>query len=266
MVDEIELVERINSLPKIHCPIYHHFAPGVYLREMHIPQGTVAIGHYHKTRHFCVLSKGVAIFIGKNKKPEMITGPTTFIAEPGHKVVFAASDIIVQNIHPNPDDITDQDELEQIFIDQSNYFTTLLSDNGDHLQDRIDFEALNYVQPEWESYIDLPQPYKSVITIRKSGIHGKGIFSTCPWGSDEYIGPFITRGKVTELARYMNHSIDPNAKLSIIDQDEVIVVAKVDIDGCVGDSKGTEITIDYRELTPCLGEPSQGPPSLRSEG
>lgn len=251
MVGEIakldqSLLERIDNLPKVQCPIAHFFAPGIYLREMQIPKGTIAVGHYHKTKHFCTLVQGVAVFIKEDKTPEMLTGPLTFMAEPGHKIVFAATDIIVHNIHPNPDNITDQDKLEEIFIEKTGYFDALLSD-GNSYKDNDDFRTLDY-QNKDEEVIELPVGFKTVLSIRKSPIHGKGIFASYPFKVGQYIGPFRMAGKLTELGRYLNHSADPNAELKRYGNNETFAVAKKNIDGCIGDSKGEEITIDYRSI------------------
>lgn len=250
---DLSIIEKIDTLPKVQCPIAHFFAPGVYLREMRIPKGTIAIGHYHRDHHFCMLMQGVALFIKEDQKPEMLTGPCTFLAEPGHKIVYAATDIVVQNIHPNPDNITDQDELEKMFIDKSGYFDALVKPEN-HLEDKEDFKKLGYKDPEENDILALPMGFKTVISIRQSDIHGKGVFSSYPFKAGEYIGPYKMLGKLTELGKYLNHSVDPNAKIKSIKADEIIVIAKKDINGTMGDSKGTEITIDYRELMPCLGE------------
>lgn len=260
---DMNFLEKIDNLPKVHCPITHHFAPGVYLREMFIPKGTVAVGHFHKEQHFCTLVQGVALFIKEDKKPEMLTGPCTFLADPGHKIVYAATDIIVQNVHPNPDNITDQDKLEELFIAKTGYFDALIKPDP-HLEDKEDFKKLEYIETDETDIIALPMGFKTVLSIRKSEIHGKGIFASYPFEEGAYIGPFKMLGKTTELGKYLNHSKDPNAEIKILSPEEIIVRAKRVINGTMGDSKGEEITIDYRELIPCLGEQSQERRSLLS--
>lgn len=262
MVNELskldsKLIDKIDSLPKVQCPIAHYFSPGIYLREMRLPKGTIAVGHYHKTEHFCFLMQGVLLLIGENKSPDMLTGPCIFISNPGHKIVYAASDVIIHNIHPNPDNIRDQDQLEKMFIDKSGYFDTLLKGNG-HEEDRLDFETLDYKQNDNEIVIDLPLGFQTVLSVRKSEIHGKGMFTSHPFRKDEYIGPYRMLGKLTSFGRYVNHSANPNGQIRFISNGEVVIFAKKDIDGCQGDSQGEEITIDYRGLKLCHGEQLQG--------
>lgn len=46
------------SQPQVELEYLHHFAPGVYMREMRIPAGTVVTGAIHKHDHLNILIKG----------------------------------------------------------------------------------------------------------------------------------------------------------------------------------------------------------------
>lgn len=113
----LEIAKRVAELPPADCPINQYFAPGIYVREMFIPAGVVAVGHHHKHEHLCSLIKGRMAFL-KDGGYEIAEAPMTFLAQPGSKVVFAFEDSVVQNIHPNPDNIRDESELEKIFIEK----------------------------------------------------------------------------------------------------------------------------------------------------
>ena len=52
------LEAAIEQMPQTDCHIRHHFADGVYAREMTIPAGVVLTGAVHKTCHLSILSKG----------------------------------------------------------------------------------------------------------------------------------------------------------------------------------------------------------------
>jgi hypothetical protein len=40
LVHKVEDVERkMLLLPQADCPLHHHFGPGLYVREVHIPAG-----------------------------------------------------------------------------------------------------------------------------------------------------------------------------------------------------------------------------------
>jgi hypothetical protein len=52
----ITAVEKIIlSVDQSECPVKHHFSPGLYIREMTIPEGTVLTGKVHKTEHLCIM-------------------------------------------------------------------------------------------------------------------------------------------------------------------------------------------------------------------
>lgn len=233
-----DIIAAIEEMDRVVCPISHYHAPGIYVREMMIPAGTIAIGHAHKEEHICTLVQGMAIFYKENEKPHTMIGPCTFLSGKGHKIVYAATDIIVQNAHPNPDNIRDQDELEEIFIDKINY----VSNRNQEISD------LPKTDHNVKEYIKLPQGFETAITIRDSEIHGKGVFVSCPFAIGEYIAPFRVGGMDTEVSRFINHCDNANCQVEKISDEEQILKAARPILGTMGDSKGQELTIDYREL------------------
>jgi hypothetical protein len=96
------------------CEIFHHFAPGVYLREMRIPQGYLITGKIHKTEHYCIVSKGeVAVNDGIQEK--IFKAPAIVHSKPGAKrAIYAIEDSVWTNIHPTT--LTDPDEVEKEII------------------------------------------------------------------------------------------------------------------------------------------------------
>jgi len=113
-----ERVERLESLlentPQVECPLRHRFAPGVYMREMLVPAGTVATGAVHKTEHLTVVvghchlttDEGMQEFIGY----------ASFASKPGAKrAIYAVQDTIVTTIHPT--DETDLDKLCELLTE-----------------------------------------------------------------------------------------------------------------------------------------------------
>ena len=51
ITDQAELIE---------VPVVHHFAPGVYMRQMDAKAGTLMVTKMHKTEHFLIILKGSA--------------------------------------------------------------------------------------------------------------------------------------------------------------------------------------------------------------
>src|SRR5690242_10473496 len=57
----IERLEaQLLSEPQLPAPVTHHFAPGVYMREIFMPAGAFVIGHEHRTEHLNVILTGRA--------------------------------------------------------------------------------------------------------------------------------------------------------------------------------------------------------------
>ena len=78
------------------------------------------------------------------------------------------------------------------------------------------------------------------IEIRESTIQGYGLFAKRPIRTREIIAPAAFNGYKTEAGRYTNHSGNPNAKMVVVDKDNINLVATREI----GEE---EITTDYRD-------------------
>ena len=93
---------------------YHHFADGVYLRELFMPAGMVVVGKIHVTKHLTIVASGT-VQITTDKGVEEITGPTVFVSPAGaKKAIHAITDATLMN--PHPTDETDLDKIEDEFI------------------------------------------------------------------------------------------------------------------------------------------------------
>lgn len=106
-------VERLESvlerLPQVECGVRHHFAPGVYAREMTIPAGTVATGAVHKTEHLSILSAGHCLLTTDDGVKEL-HAPYTGLSKPGIKrSIVALTECVLTTIHPT--NTTDLDAL-----------------------------------------------------------------------------------------------------------------------------------------------------------
>lgn len=105
-----------NSLPdteKTTPEVIHHFAPGVYMREMRIKKGTVLIGKIHKNTHLCVLNGDIEIASQEGKG--RFTGYLTFLSNPGIKRIgYAYEDTVFTTIHATTQ--TDITELESALV------------------------------------------------------------------------------------------------------------------------------------------------------
>lgn len=103
------LEEAIEHQPQVDCPIRHHFAPGVYAREMTLPAGVVITGAVHKTCHLSILSKGKIKLVSDEDVVEL-SAPATILANAGTKrAIYAIEEAVWTNIHATNE--TDLDKL-----------------------------------------------------------------------------------------------------------------------------------------------------------
>ncbi len=95
-------------------PLTHSFSEGVYIREMSMLEGGVVIGKIHNKSHTWFLMKG-KLKIANEDGVVTYSAPTYVNAKSGAKrVIIALEDSVFVNIHPNPDNIKDIEELERI--------------------------------------------------------------------------------------------------------------------------------------------------------
>lgn len=115
--DEImRLEEAIATLPQIDPePLTkHHFAPGIYTRELFIPAGTILTGKIHRHEIMNVLVSG-ALKVTTDEGIQYLTGPMIFNSKAGtKKAAVTLTDVIWLNIHPT--ESTDLEEIEREFI------------------------------------------------------------------------------------------------------------------------------------------------------
>jgi hypothetical protein len=114
------LAEVMLARPEIHVetPVRHHFAPGVYAREMTIPRGTVVVGKIHKTLNLFIMVSGDLEVSTPDGPPVRLTGYNVLMTTPGtQRAVYAHEDSIVLNIHPT--DETDLGKIEDQVIAKS---------------------------------------------------------------------------------------------------------------------------------------------------
>jgi quercetin dioxygenase-like cupin family protein len=110
-------------------PLTHHFAPGVYAREMFLPAGHTIVGKIHKHAHLNIVSKG-SVILSTEEGSKELNAPCVFTSYAGTKrAVYIKEDAIWITIHVT--DKTDLKEIEAELIAAS--FGDLLEKNiGEH--------------------------------------------------------------------------------------------------------------------------------------
>jgi hypothetical protein len=247
-----DLEGEMLKLPQVECSVIHRFGPGMYIRELHMPADTLSIGHYQKIEHMNVFLKGRISMIDNGSRTEL-KAPMIFTAPPGRKMGYVLEDVVWLNIYSTEE--TDLETLENTYLDKSNVWE---SNNkldrmkrGQKFLDTEDYKKLPVALDESENNIVMPfGSYKFLIS--KSNIDGKGVFASAGIESGEEIGLARINGKMTPLGRYINHSINPNAKMINLNNG-VCLVSTTDIVGCKGGFTGEEITINYRNNLKLVG-------------
>jgi hypothetical protein len=106
------LTYRFLQLPQTECPLEHKFEPGLYIRELIVPAGTLFIGRTHRHGHGLRLVRGDLIQVTEEAKIPL-TAPFEMHSTPGFQAVFfTLTEIIGQSIHPNPTESRDTQALE----------------------------------------------------------------------------------------------------------------------------------------------------------
>jgi hypothetical protein len=113
----LELERQILALPQVQMQVRHHFAPGLYARELTIPAGTVLTGKIHRHAHLCMISKGDITVLTENGM-QRLKAPCTFISTPGIKRAgYAHEDTVFTTFHPT--DETDLEKIEAMVVTDS---------------------------------------------------------------------------------------------------------------------------------------------------
>lgn len=253
-IDSLE--QRMLALPQAPCDVVHSFAPGLYIREVRIPAGTLAIGHFQKTEHLNVMIAGRVTMIEADGSHVERRAPLTFIGKPGRKVGYIHEDMVWLNVYATTE--TDIATLEAQFLDKSEGWKeaqALLT--RDRNEDILDFHAaideLGFpealVRLQSEDRADLRAfPMGSLkVKLAQSRIEGLGLFATSSIAPGEVIAPARIAGLRTPAGRYTNHAKNPNAVMAMRTDGDIELIALRAIGGCTGGQDGEEITIDYRE-------------------
>lgn len=116
--DSIVQLERVMlTMPQLDVPILHHFAPGVYMREMRAPAGATITGKIHKTEHLNILAAG-DITVATDTGMKRLQAPCVILSRPGTKrAAYCHSDVCWITVHAT--DETDIPTLEAMLVTDS---------------------------------------------------------------------------------------------------------------------------------------------------
>jgi quercetin dioxygenase-like cupin family protein len=135
-----EQVERLQTemalMPQAELTTEHSFSPGMYMRKVFRPAGTLIVGKVHKEPHFFLCAKGEIIAWTESGMKRLQAGDVVE-SKPGTKrVTLAVTDAIGITIHKT--EKTDLDEIEAELIEPDT--TALFDANNDIKKLRIEGE------------------------------------------------------------------------------------------------------------------------------
>lgn len=104
------LIGVLKTLPQFEQPLKHHFAPGLYAREILLLKGSLTVSKMHKTCHLHVIVKGrISVWI-EGVGVKTFTAPHVGITYPGtRRIIYAHEDTIFMTMHP-----TEKTNIEEI--------------------------------------------------------------------------------------------------------------------------------------------------------
>jgi hypothetical protein len=128
------LMRGMGEMPQVPCPLNHYFAPGVYIREIFMPAGSIVIGKIHKTEHFNIIQKGSVTLIAEDGSHKSLQGPCTFVSKAGvQKLLYIHEDTVWSTVHLTEE--RDLDKLEALLIEPDDSYPKL-----DRTEERLGIE------------------------------------------------------------------------------------------------------------------------------
>jgi len=109
---EVERLEyQLSQMPDGFFPTEHLFLPGMYLRRIFMPAGSLLTSMKHKTKHPFVIASGKLRVMDQDGVVEY-EAPFVGITEAGTKrVLYIHEDTTWITFHANPENISDPDEM-----------------------------------------------------------------------------------------------------------------------------------------------------------
>lgn len=95
---------------------FHHFTPGLYIRDLFLPASSLLATKTHKTQHPFMLTRGEVLVYGSMDGPQHLIAPHFGITKVGSRRLFyAVKDSIWMTFHPT--NFTSVDEIEKSIIE-----------------------------------------------------------------------------------------------------------------------------------------------------
>lgn len=237
----LQLEAAMNAMADHHVVIEpkHYFAPGIYMREISIPAGTVLTGKIHRTEHMCVVTKGFIRVVTDDGVKDLECGKVIKSMPGAKRCLVAMEDSIWLNVHHNPTNETELEKIEELYVVDTFEQFYLQSDRSFNKA----IGSLGFTEAEVKAISENTADYEQTsidgVTTGPSEIHGTGLFTTKAFKAGETLGKARIANKRTQLGRFCNHSGTPNITMVKLSSGDVEACAIKDI------AAGQEILNDY---------------------
>lgn len=230
-----EMEDSMLQMPQAELETRHHFAPGVYIRELRIPAGVCLTGAVHKTEHLNICVRGCLCVVSATADDKWVRGGDIFCSPPGTKrTAYVSEDTVWLTVHATEE--TDIPTLEKMLVH-----------NDRNLLDRDDYAKLEEefrISPNYLKQLEaIPVTFLEFdgLELADSEIHGTGVFASMDL-SEGFTAPALVDSELQQWSRYCNHSATPNATMESETFGNTDLVLSRDV------LKGEEIVVDYRQV------------------
>src|SRR5438132_1119749 len=112
------LTEVLRALPPAELKTKHYWINGIYVREMFLPAGTVAVGKIHKVEHVFMVTAGTVVLVHENGAPVTVEAPYIVTCAPGtRRAATALTDVTMIGVYRTDERDIEKAERELIVDD-----------------------------------------------------------------------------------------------------------------------------------------------------
>ena len=123
-IDLIPIQQAMELLPQVEIPVEHIFMGGVYIRQILLPAGVLAVGKRHRHNTCNMILKGRVLVYMTDGSTQEVAAPAVFESEKHvKKMCYALEDTIFINIDPTSE--TDLEKIEKEFIMNEEEFNAM---------------------------------------------------------------------------------------------------------------------------------------------
>ena len=246
-----ELEAKMFRMKQAACPVTHTFGPGIYIREVRLPAGSLCLGIEQRFSQMNIFVSGKILMVNLDGSTSEMVAPKMFVGSPGRKLGYALEEVVWLNVYATEE--RDVETLENTYLKKSD--TKIVRDKVNIVSRTLEYNSAlkeigtseEEVQKDITTQPVVPLPFGTYkIGVFPHGIEGRGVFATADIEKEEVIAPAAIGGVKTPVGRFTNHSGIPNAKMTWIGSDIYLVSIKK-IQGTLGGDIGEEITTDYKE-------------------